>query len=226
MWKLRRLAPRTIRVIERRGSEHPAVQAYASTLVPKAEAFVAAYDASKKYESRWKSEMEEGKGAVADVLKVIQAWLPLVQRDVPGFDGSSYGDRPTVPDDVLEDGGRLFDEVHDYVDGNGAALAFRDPFLQDLEPKLQAAAKEWKEAEGADTEFQSILAKVRATAEAFDTELQGFRKTLTAVVGRRDKDFQKLRAQKAQVRDEDDDPAAPPPPPVPPADPGAGGPTG
>ena len=61
----------------------------------------------------------------------------------------------------------------------------------------------------------------RDTAEAFNTELKAFRRTLGNVVGRSDKDYQKLRADRAAMADEDDDPAAPPvPDPVTPAGPG------
>jgi len=40
-WKLRRLAPRALRIIERRKAVSPAVAAYATTLVPKATTFTA-----------------------------------------------------------------------------------------------------------------------------------------------------------------------------------------
>ena len=52
------------------------------------------------------------------------------------------------------------------------------------------------------------------TGAALDLELQGFRRSLIAVFGHGDLDFQKLRAQRAQVADEDDDPAAPGPVPA------------
>jgi hypothetical protein len=170
--------------------------------------------------------MSEGKGAVAALLKSVRAWLPLVQRDVPGFDSSSYGDQPTVPDDVLEDGARLFDVVHDHVEVAGNPLAYRDAFLADLDAKLKDANKEWSEAEAADKAYQALLAAVRKAAEQFDADLVAFRKTLATVLGRSDRDFQKLRAEKAQAPDDEADPAAPPPVAgVTPAEPGANGPT-
>jgi hypothetical protein len=225
-WKLRRLAPRAIRVVQRRGTESPALAAYSATLVPKAETFISAYDKAGKYEATWRKEMGEGKGAVASVLKTMRAWLPLVQRDVPGFDSSSYGDQPTVPDDVLEDGGRLFDVVHDHLDAAGNPLAYRDAFIADFDGILKEAGKEWSEAEAADKSYQALLAAVRQGAEQFDLELVAFRKTLSSVVGRGDKDFQKLRAERAQAPDEEEDPTAPSPvAPVAPAPPGAAGPT-
>jgi hypothetical protein len=188
------------------------VGVYEATIVPNAEAFIKAFDAAGRYETAYKKEMREGKSAVGVLLQAIRAWLPLVQRDVPGFDGSTYGDQPTVPDDVMEDGSRLFDVVHDFLGPENQPLAFRDTFLANFAPKLAAAQKEWSEAEAADATYQRLLKDARIAAEAFDKDLQAFRKTLSAAFGRSDKDFQKLRAEKAHTRDDDDDPAAPAPP--------------
>ncbi|MFZ5785069.1 MAG: hypothetical protein ACOY3Y_01380 [Acidobacteriota bacterium] len=89
-----------------------------------------------------------------------------------------------------------------------------------------AATREWSEAEAADSTYQQLLARVRQTGATFDTELRAFRRTMLAIVGRNDKDYQKLRASRASATDTDDDPAAPSPPiPVEPAPEGAPGPT-
>jgi hypothetical protein len=227
LWKLRRLASRAVRVVDRRATDSPALAAFAPRLKPTANAFIAAYDKARTYEAAWRNEMTQGKSAVAELLKCMRSWLPLLQRDIPGFDSASFGDRPTVPDDVLEDAGRMHDMVHDAVDAGGQPLAYRDALLADLEPKKQRAPKEWAEVEAADKQLQALLASVRAAADTFNKELIAFRNTLAAVVGRRDKDYQKLRTDKAHRPDEDDDPAGPPPPPpVPPADAGTSSPTG
>ena len=135
-----------------------------------------------------------------------------MQRDVPGFSGADFGDKPSVPDDVLEDVGRFFDMMADYQDDAGQSLPYQGALLADLEPKLQSAAKEWSEAETADKHYQTLLADVRRTGEMFDNELKPLRRTLTVVAGRNDKDYQKLRAQKAQIVDDDDDAHSPAPP--------------
>ena len=214
MWKLRRLAPRAVRVINRRVNDSRAIKAYEETLIPKAQTFMTAYDQSARYEATARSEMKEGNDAIDALLRNIRSWLPVVQRDIVGFDSSDYGDKPDVPDDVLEDAGRLYDVVDDYSDQDGKPLRYQDTCLTEFEPAIQRATKEWGEAEAADKTYQDLMSKVRTSAEAFDTELQAFRKTLASLVGRSDKDYQKLRAKKAQTLDEDDDPQAPEPPPV------------
>jgi hypothetical protein len=212
--KLRRLAPRAKRVLVRRSGEDAAIAAYVPTLTLKADAYMAAYDAGAKYEATWRREMKEGRGAIAALLKTVRAWTPLVVRDVKGVDASGFGDQPDVPDDVLSDAERLLSVISEA----GSSLAFYEPANAALDRAYQAAVKEWHEAETADSKYQLLLKEVRETGGAFDGELQLFRRTFGSIVGRSDKDFQKLRAERAAVADEEDDASAPPAaPPVTPA---------
>lgn len=211
-WKLRRLAPRAKRVQARRRSESPVLAVYDTTLPAKADAFVIAYDATAKYKNAWRREMDEGKGAIAKLISEMRSWLPLLTRDVPQFDASSFADKPDVPDDVLEDGNRLLETLDSATDANGRTLDYADTAKTALGDALVAANKEWTDAEAADSQYQKLLAAVRATAAVFDLELQTFRRSLANVAGRNDKDFQKLRAERASHADEEDDPAVPAPP--------------
>lgn len=213
-WKLRRLAPRAKRVLARRSAEAPALAAYSATLPAKADAFIQAYDSSAHYQTDWRREMKEGKSAIAELLKALRGWLPLLARDIPGFDSSSFGDQPDVPDDVIEDAERFVLALTGANDKDGKVLPFEDAALKAFEPAIQAAMKEWSEAEASDAKCQSLLAEVRSTADAFDKELQAFRLTLGSVVGRTNKDFQKLRAERASQADDEDEAEGPKPPAV------------
>ena len=208
-WKLRRLAPRAKRVIARRGAENPVLSVFAITLPPKADAFTGAYDAAGKYGASWKRELAEGRGAIAMLLKTMQGWLPLVVRDVPGFSSSDYGDKPSIPDDVIEDAGRLRDLVSDARGADGNPLPYRDACLAALDEGLRVAEKEWSEADSAEKQYQALLEAVRQTGTAFDAEIIALRRHLAAEVGRKDRDYQKLRSERAAARDEEDDPNAP-----------------
>jgi hypothetical protein len=163
---------------------------------------MSAYDQCHKYEANRKKEMAEGQGAVGGLLEQMQSWLPPIKRDVPGFNSAEYGDRPQVPDDVIEDGERLASVVEEYRDREGKPLTYQKEALAALGAALQAA----------DKACQQLFAKVRALADAFQAELVPLRRTLMATVGRTDKDFQKLRAEKAGLPDDDDDPNTPVPP--------------
>lgn len=224
-WKLRRLAPRAKRVLARRSAESPALAAYKDSLPAKADAFIQAYDGLMQVQAKWRKEMGEGKSAVAALLKTIRVWLPLLARDVPGFDSTSFGDQPGVPDDVIEDGERLLLGLADGKDKDGKDLAYKSSAEAALDAAIKAASKEWSEAEASDAEHQSRLAAVRETADAFDKELQAFRQTLGSALGRSNKDFQKLRSERASQADDEDDSSGPPvPAKVDAAPPGAGAP--
>ncbi|MBI4954035.1 MAG: hypothetical protein HY908_18575 [Myxococcales bacterium] len=213
LWKLRRLAPRARRVAERRANESPAVAAFAPSVVAKATACITSYDALKQYEAPWRKEMAEGRSAAAALLKVMRPWLPALVRDVPGFLGGEYGDKPEVPDDVIGDGERLVEVLANATTRAGDPLPYRAAALAELEPALQNAQKEWSEAEATDKAFQTLAGATRSAAATFQDELVLFRRTLMSVAGRSDKDYQKLRAERASLLDEEDDPSAPPPPP-------------
>jgi hypothetical protein len=218
-WKLRRLAPRVIRVQGRRAAESPVIGAFGVTLVPKANAYITIYDAAVRYEATWKKESSEGKGAIGKLVSVIRSWLPLLVRDVPGFDPSTYADNPSVPDDVLADADRLEGFVEEYRTPAGEPLPYAETIDAALD--VEGAAREWQEAEAADSQYQKLLANVRSAGADFDAELQLFRRSLLALFGKSDKDFQKLRVARASVTDEEDDSAAPPAPaPLEPAPPG------
>lgn len=208
---LRRLASRFIRVLNRRASASPALASLAKTGVPKAEAFIKSYDKCQLYQADWKKEMAEGRGAILALVAVVRSWLPQVKRDVPGFDSSAFVDRPDVPDDVLEDAERLLSTIQDYRDGQGQPLSYQTEAVETLTLALQAAAKEWAEAEASDSTYQQLLASVRELSAIMQGEMVALRRTLVVVVGRSDKDFQKLRVERGGFPDEDDDPNAPPP---------------
>jgi hypothetical protein len=217
-WKLRRLAPRAKRVQARRAGDAPVLAVFAQTLPVKADAFIIAYDAAAKYVNAWRREMKEGKGAVAKLVSDIRSWLPLLARDIPEFDPSSFADKPGVPDDVFEDGNRLLEIVAESTNAQGKPVDYAAAATTAITDSLAAANKEWSEAEAADSKYQELLRNVRATGAVFDLELQTFRRSLSNVAGRNDKDFQKLRAERASHNDDEDDPDAPAPPaPVTPA---------
>jgi hypothetical protein len=204
-WMSRRLASRFVRVVRRRAAESPAIATFVELGVPKAEAYMGTYDKCQKYEASYKKEMAEGRGAVAALLKQVRTWVPLAKRDIPGFDATSFGDQSDVPDDVIEDGERLASTIQDYRDSKGNPLPYQKAALDGLTPALQSAAKEWAEAEAADSEYQKLLASVRQLASELQKELVALRRSLMAVVGRNDKDFQKLRVEHGGLPDDDDD---------------------
>jgi hypothetical protein len=208
LWKLRRLAPRAKRVIERRKGDAPVIAAYEHTVTPAADQFMAVYDRATKMRGSWKLEAQERHEAVAALGVALQCWGPLVSRDVKSFDNSAFL-QTSVPDDVIHDAEYLVALVLEHATKAGGSLPYQDAMIVEMNDKLIAATREHTEAEAADKDYQQCLADVRDKGQVLHSELTTFRRTLAALLGRSDKDYQKLRLERASQRDEDDDPAAP-----------------
>lgn len=205
-WKSRRLASRSKKV-QARHSDKPSIAAYGGSLNPKADAFITAYDTAARYEATWRKEMAEGKGAMGALSSAMNEWKPHVARERPGFDVTTIGDRPTVPEDLIEDGVALADQL-DLV-----AQPWATDGAASVRVKATDAERETDEAAAADATHNEQLAAVRDAKVEFDAELARFRSTLRAALGSSHPDYQKLRADRAATADADDDPAAPQPSP-------------
>lgn len=209
-WKARRLAARSLKVLARHGDE-PAIAAYTTTLGPKATTYIREYDTAGKHEAAWRREMAEGHGAMSALQKEMNAWKPHVARERPGFDLTTIGDRPTVPEDLVQDAIAMAEELEAVRDAEGNTPEWAIAAAASIREKAVAAERETDEAAAADATYKEQLAKVRDAKAELDAELSRFRETLRVVLGRSHPDFQKLRVRRAAVVDVDDDPNAPPP---------------
>lgn len=220
-WKNRRLAARAKRVQARRSGDAPVIAAFGATLPGKADTFITSYDATASFEVTWRKKLSEGRQAIALLGEALGSWQPLIGRDVPAFDASSFTVSSDVPDDMLRNGERMTKYIHEHREDREAPLPYGEVALAEIEPALAAAQTKWAEAEAADAQYQKLLRGVRTSAATFDAELKAFRRSLRVAFGRSDKDFQKLRAERAAQADEEDDAGAPAPskPSTPPAPP-------
>lgn len=209
-WKARRLAPRALKVVARH-ADKPPIAVYTDTLGPMATAFIEAYDAAGKHEVTWRREMAEGRGAMKALQTEIDAWKPHVGRERPGFDLTTIGDRPTVPEDLVQDAIALAEELDAVHAADGSAAPWATTAAARIRETAALAERETDEASAADSAHSEQLARVRAAKAELDAELSNLRDTLRAVLGRNHPDFQKLRARKAATPDVEDDPSAPPP---------------
>jgi hypothetical protein len=218
-WKLRRLASRALRVLERRKEENPLFAAYEYSLVPAAENFIKAYDSLSRYKVNVKKEKTESKVAARDLFLTTRGWLPLLKRDIPQFNEQDFNNTQLM-DDILEDGNRLYDFVTDYRNSEGNELPYAQDCLAGIDEKLTAALKEINEAENADSVYQAMRKHSRNSAVQLQSEIVAFRKSLAVIAGRNSTDYQKLRESKSHLKDEDDDKNVPLSPKVEPAKPG------
>ena len=98
--KLRRLAARSIRVLNRHKEAAPAVGAYVGSLDTSAQAFVAAFDQVHSSRPARGASRSTGKEGTEHLVKTLRMWIALVDKDVPSFDRSNYLMRPVVTDDA------------------------------------------------------------------------------------------------------------------------------
>jgi hypothetical protein len=214
-WKTRRLAPRAKKIVARH-TDKPAIFAFKSSIDRSADEYIVAYDTAGKYEATWRLELAEGKGAMTELKRVIDMWKPHLARERPGFDLQSIGDRPAVPEDLVQDGMAVAEELEVIVDPEGNTPAWATAAGTDTRAKATKAELETDEAAAADAIHNAQLAAVREKKAVLEAELSRLRDTLRAVLGRSHPDFQKLRADKAGTPDVEDDPNAPQPAPIPP----------
>ena len=208
-WKLRRFGPRALRVVARHKAESTAIAAHEARLGQLSMMFAAAYD-----------DVVRVRSATADPVRAlhasVRAWLPLAQRDVAGIVSAELGGRPEVAEDVIGDARELLTQVK-----AAPSLPYQVACTTELERGIEAATKAAHEAEAKDPKYASLLRQLRQVGAELDTEVGNVRATLSARLGRRDKDLQKMRPRAVNEPDEDDDAKAPQPSPgVAPANPG------
>lgn len=210
-WKARRLASRAVKVLDRHKAQSAAIAAYEQSLRTAAGDFIRIYAQATGYESTWRVEMTEGRGAMAELKRTIESWKPHVARERPGFDLTTIADRPTVPEDLIEDALALADEHDRIVDASGTTREWAAGGAAALRAAAQKAEKETDESAAADASYNKLLADTRGAYTTFNAELSRFRATLRSVLGSSHPDFQKLRAERSGTADTDDDPGGPVP---------------
>jgi hypothetical protein len=201
MKRLRRLAPRALRVVERHQEEHSDIAHYQGTLVPAALDFIERYGTIVTNGSRAPNRTSEAHTSVNHLMTRARAWFGPLQRDLPGIE---LRPASTVPDDVLAAVEHVLDHIEPRIaDGT---LPYGEALMADLGGALEAARAEWKAAQAAMAQAQAERAELRIAANRFVDELIALRKTLRATLGSSHRDYQKLRTARASVPDADDTP--------------------
>jgi hypothetical protein len=96
----------------------------------------------------------------------------------------------------------------EHRDEAGDPLSYLEELIAEIAPLLEAAEKDWGEAEEAVQSYSTMRDLVHAAGVVLERELIAYGKMLKAVVGRANPDYQKLPVDKARTPDEDDDEVA------------------
>jgi hypothetical protein len=207
LWKLRRISSRVIRVFDRHKEAEPAFAAFEPTLVPAAEGFNDAYGKVRAHRVSRAKTLGFSLISAGTLLRKLRGWLGPVAKDIPGFDPSSFGDTPTVADDVIHDTEEFLRVVEQAIE-EGVQLAYAEALRADLEPAIEAAKAESGVAGTVQAHEAALIKTMHDAAATLQAELIAFRRTLRAHFGTSHPDYQKLRASKASAPDQDDDEVA------------------
>jgi len=209
LWKLRRLAPRALRVQDRHRDKEAGLAAFDHTMVISAKTLMTTYDGLRTTDSARSFERAEGLSTLKSLHLKLRVWGAHVADRVPGVDASTFGDNPDVLDDVITDAQVLVKRVEEHAAQASEPLPFKDELVADLTAAIEAASGEAGQTENVTAEVAALRVKTHEAAEAFERDLVSYRKALAAVIGRNHPDYQKLRADRARTPDEDDDANAP-----------------
>ncbi len=202
--QLRRLAARSIRVLNRQKDAAPAIGAYVGSLDVEAREFIAAYDLVRTSASARRNTRASGVEETEKLVQTLRMWIAHVNKDVPSFDRGDYLLRPTVTDDVVADAERLLDVVQDHQE-TGGALTWVDAFTVDLEAALEATRATMGQHNDKRANLSEYLADAREKAEKFYEELVAFRRTIRAFLGSTHADVGLLRNRSSRGTGEDED---------------------
>ena len=207
-WLLRRLAARGIRVHDRQQGKSAALAVFTTTLPVYCATYIEYYDALRQLAKVHINERFEGKQSIVALIKVLRIWAPLLARDIRGVREGEFGQNSSVPDDIIRDTKELLRYANEHRDEAGEPLSYLDALIAEVTPVLEAAEKEWGEAEEAVQSYSTMRDLVHLAGVALEKELVSYRKILKAVIGRTNADYQKLRVDRAGTPDEDDDEVA------------------
>ena len=192
--RLRSIAGRAVRVVERQKALDVGVAAVAATLVPAAEAFMEAYDAVTQVQASQRREMKEGRSALVALVKRVRACVAMAHAAGLDFDSRELTGNVDAPDRLLSDANRV---VALFTAAASASPQFQ-PVLEALQSDTVKASEEWAHAQAERVDQQSRQAQAREYALAFQREVVALRRVLRTLVGTSHLDYQALR--NARVR--------------------------
>jgi hypothetical protein len=141
--KLRRLAPRFVRVCEKWQGDSPAVRAIAEVGIDAARRFIALYDRFATQRAQRKREFEEDRRAVTALSRSVREWVAVVAPHVD-IDPELYVASVDIPDDVVGGAERLLHLVSD--EGPLRDQPFAALMIDAITPVLESAQREREEA--------------------------------------------------------------------------------
>jgi hypothetical protein len=206
-WILRRFASRSIHILERLELSEPSLALYLKTLGVSAPAYLSAYQAVVAYELARSKKIKGRVEAVKSLVRKLRTWVAVLGKDI-GLDSSQFGDRPSVPEEVINDTIELLAVLARHEEEGHEMPFYTEELRTDLTASLEAAQAELSAAGGSHVTLSELRDALKAAAETFQADLVTFRRALRAFFGSSYPDYRRLRMPR-NVKDMTEDEADP-----------------
>jgi hypothetical protein len=191
--------------MERHLDRAPALSIYSQTLGNSAARFITAFEHAEGLQSAVTTSIDVRSQAVDLLGRTMRAWSAALAKDLKGFDRSKYGDKPNVPEDVINDAESMLIMLDKHVEAGGELPFYADTLKQDMTAQIEAAKAELAQTGTQSATLSDARAELKAAAVEFHRDLVAFRSALRALVGPQHADYQKLRVARGSTPDVDDD---------------------
>ena len=199
---LRRYSARTLEVLNRHLSVSKAIAACEFSVGVSAVEYAASYDAAQRAQAEYARNLNSRTDTFGDVHDKLQAWLPLLRRDVVGVAGRQFGGANNVPTDVVNNVTQLLDLAESHVEGEGGELPYYEMMKTELTEALDLATGGVASSGASAAVVKKLQDETRELAIKFRVDLVAFRAVIRAVLGRTHPDYRQLRSADRTVAEE------------------------
>ncbi|HTM46204.1 MAG TPA: hypothetical protein VL137_14690, partial [Polyangiaceae bacterium] len=190
--RLRELAQRSQRIVERHKGLDVNTAGLGETLTPAAQAYIDAYDAGVNKAAALDLAMAKGRASVADLNQRIRSCLVLVRRAVPEYDLAQIDGTVDRPDRLIANATQIVALLTQAGDG----VRQSQSVIEALQQAVLKAEEQWAQAQVARVELQKAQGLTREHALVFHRELVTLRGVLRALLGTHHFDYQMLRTSR------------------------------
>ena len=200
--RLRRLAPRGLRVVERYRSLDPTLEVLAPDFVKAATEFEDAYD--KPVLMTRAQKFQQSRDCLEALRGKTVRWLAVLSRDRPEH-AAGLRTLPRTADEVISTAKRVVTTVRDLQDREVSPLPYADRLIESLSQAIDETQTQLDEARNAAADAQEHAQRIRDAATALQAELVSLRKVLRSLLGSRHVDYQTLRSERGAYHEDEEE---------------------
>jgi len=203
-WKLRRLAPRALAVLERHKASDAVLLAFEPTLLSAAHRYMAVYEDERVDAPGRQASSRRHLSLVAKLYDRTQAWMVLLERDLPQFRRADYASTVKLPEEVIGAARGVLAAAGRPAEA-GAPLPYAEVLAAELADLLAQTERQTSGVEGSLVDQQARADELRTAAIELGRQLRLFRRAVKRVLGASHRDYLRLRIRAKREADVEDD---------------------